>query len=95
MIEVIAVPPLCCVSNAMMKWRVGPGRSCEWLMRPMHSRVERLAASSPSTENLVRNSERFTAADASEKVVQPPLSQDVRQGIASRRRHVAPALLLC
>jgi hypothetical protein len=37
----------------------------------------------------------FATAIALEKVVHPSPSKDMRQGIASRRRHVAPALSLC
>jgi hypothetical protein len=38
---------------------------------------------------------RFAATDPPENGAQESLLKDMRQGIASRRRHVAPALSLC
>jgi len=37
----------------------------------------------------------FAATDSTENGTWESLLRDMRQGIASRRRHVAPALLLC
>ena len=65
-------------------------------MTAMHPRPEQM--SSPvnlQNARLGRCGDKFWAADLLENIAWESLLKDVRQGIASRRRHVAPALLLC
>jgi hypothetical protein len=62
----------------------------------MHPRPEQM--SSPvnlQNARLGRAATNFAAADLLENIAWESPLKDMRQGIASRRRHVAPAVSLC
>jgi hypothetical protein len=75
-----------------------PGRSCGQIMGAMQQPAERL--SGPVTQISCGADGRsgqgnLRAADGLRKTLSKSSLKDMRQGIASHRRHVAPARLLC
>ena len=65
-------------------------------MQPMHLQAEQMSGLvNLQAAILLGRANEFAAADSSENAVRESLPKDMRQGSASRGRHVAPALLLC
>jgi hypothetical protein len=83
-------------SNAAQGMVRGIGRSCAALMRAMRCEPEQISISVTGRRaGLTVWPINLQLPIRLQNAAWRPLRRDVRQGSASRRRHVAPALLLC